>query len=573
MTGVVGAVLGALALVATLAPAPPAAAAAFDPALAAAFLRSQQQPDGGFETQGFPGFETPDAVLALAEASQTGPGWNGNAARVAVAAVVRNGKSPLDYLDDLAETTTSAGQAAKLIVLDAAPLSIPPTQFDPQGDGAVNLMAKMEGGRRADGSFGSPGTLNATLYAAIAEAEFGDGTPAATRDFILAAQQANGGWGFSGDPKGTEVDVDTTGLALQALVAARVDPYSTAARRAVAFLRANQLPSGGWEAFGEEDPNSTATAILGLTAAGRAVETCWPSAIASLAGRQAADGHVASPNDTYGASTFATSQAVQALGRKALPAVRAPAYCPDDGYRMVAADGGVFARGAPWFGSAAGLHLNRPVVGIAGRPGGQGYWLVAGDGGVFAYGDARFLGSTGAMTLTKPVVGIAATPSGSGYWLVGSDGGVFAYGDAPFLGSTGALTLNRPIVGMAVTPSGNGYWLVASDGGVFAYGDARFLGSTGALSLNRPIVGMAATPSGNGYWLVGADDGVFAYGDASFLGTPAATPGPVVGIRSGTRSDSFVTADAQGRAVTHGPGIEVVDPAPALNAPVVGIAG
>ena len=33
------------------------------------WLRTQQQPDGGFEVAGFPGFETPDAVFAIAAAA------------------------------------------------------------------------------------------------------------------------------------------------------------------------------------------------------------------------------------------------------------------------------------------------------------------------------------------------------------------------------------------------------------------------------------------------------------------------------------------------------------------------
>ena len=91
---------------------------------------------------------------------------------------------------------------------------------------------------------------------------------------------------------------------------------------------------------------------------------------------------------------------------------------------------------------------------------GPGYRLVAADGGVFAFGDG-FYGSAGALALTAPVVGTADTPTGNGYWLVASDGGVFSYGDAPFLGSMGASTSHAPIVGMAATPDGNGYWLVA----------------------------------------------------------------------------------------------------------------
>ena len=82
-------------------------------------------------------------------------------------------------------------------------------------------------------------------------------------------------------------------------------------------------------------------------------------------------------------------------------------------------------------------------------PTARGYWLVAADGGIFTFGDAAFYGSTGGMHLNKPVVGMAATPDGQGYWLVASDGGIFTYGDAPFYGSAGALHLNDPVVGMA----------------------------------------------------------------------------------------------------------------------------
>ncbi|MDA8340710.1 MAG: hypothetical protein M0007_00550 [Actinomycetota bacterium] len=162
------------------------------------------------------------------------------------------------------------------------------------------------------------------------------------------------------------------------------------------------------------------------------------------------------------------------------------------GYRLVAADGGVFTYGAASYaGSTGNIHLNQPIVGSAAAPTGNGYWLVAADGGVFAFGDAHFHGSTSGHHLNKPVVGMAAAPDGNGYWLVAADGGVFAFGDARFYGSAGALHLNKPIVGIAASPSGLGYRLVASDGGVFDYGDAGFYGSTGGQPLNRPIVGIA----------------------------------------------------------------------------------
>jgi hypothetical protein len=107
-----------------------------------------------------------------------------------------------------------------------------------------------------------------------------------------------------------------------------------------------------------------------------------------------------------------------------------------------------------------------------------GYWLVAADGGIFAF-DAPFYGSMGGQPLNEPIVGMAAAPGGNGYWLVAQDGGIFSFGPgAHFYGSMGGQPLNEPIVGMAEDPATGGYWLVAADGGIFAF-DAPFYGSMG----------------------------------------------------------------------------------------------
>jgi hypothetical protein len=210
--------------------------------------------------------------------------------------------------------------------------------------------------------------------------------------------------------------------------------------------------------------------------------------------------------------------------------------CPPPGgggYWLVATDGGIFSFcDAKFYGSTGGLHLNRPVVGMASTGDGHGYWLVATDGGIFTFGDARFFGSTGGLPLNKPIVGMAPTPTGNGYWLVASDGGIFTFGDARFFGSTGGLPLNKPVVGMARTATGNGYWMVATDGGIFTFGDARFLGSTGGLPLNKPVVGMAPTPDGRGYWMVATDGGIFTFGDAPFVGSTGSFQlnQPVIGM-------------------------------------------
>jgi hypothetical protein len=262
---------------------------------------------------------------------------------------------------------------------------------------------------------------------------------------------------------------------------------------------------------------------------------------------------------------------------------------PGTGYWQTAADGGVFTYGsAGFYGSAGGLTLNQPVVGITPTQDQGGYWLVASDGGVFSYGDATFHGSAGNIKLAKPVVGMASTPyvpgsggapaspAGLGYWLVASDGGVFSYGDAVFYGSTGGITLNQPIVGMAPTPDGKGYWLVAADGGVFSFGDAKFYGSTGGVKLVQPVVGIASTPDGKGYWLVAADGGVFSFGDAKFYGSTGGVKlvQPVVGIASTPDGGGYWLDAADGGVFSFGDakfygsagGVKLVKPVVGISA-------
>jgi len=247
------------------------------------------------------------------------------------------------------------------------------------------------------------------------------------------------------------------------------------------------------------------------------------------------------------------------------------AYVAGPGYRLVAADGGIFDFGsAAFYGSTGGLPLARPIVGLADTADDAGYWMVAADGGIFAFGDSPFWGSMGGRPLDSPIVAMAATTDGLGYRLVAADGGVFAFGDADFEGSMGGRPLNSPIVGMAGTPDGHGYWLVAADGGIFAFGDAAFAGSMGGRPLNSPIVGMAAS-GGGGYWLVAADGGIFSFG-APFWGSTGSLllNRPIVAMRALPDASGYwlVASDggvfAFGGANFHGSTANS-----ALNAPIV----
>jgi hypothetical protein len=324
-----------------------ASAGAADPASTTAagkavtWLKTQQQPDGGFEVAGFPGFETPDAALAIAEAAQTGATWSPSQALAAVQAVHTGsptGPTPLDALDAFAHTTLNAGQAAKLILLAAAPYGLSFTSFH-AGSGAttpVNLLATLDPAACA-GNPANYGLFNATLYGALAK-KLACGAPnAAVLATIRAAQRTDGGWNFLGDQSNTDSDTDTTSLAVQALVAGGAAWNDTALQHALGFFAAQHQASGAWQSFGADDANSTAVASLAVTAAGfDATSPCWrdsvvPNAkgsayadpIAWLRGEQGSDGRVASPNDSFGVNTFATSQSTEALLRNWLPVVRA----------------------------------------------------------------------------------------------------------------------------------------------------------------------------------------------------------------------------------------------------------
>jgi len=330
-------VLGSVALGAPLwaagAPQPSASSAAVDKALA--WLKPQQLPDGGFEVAGSPGFETPDAVLAIAEAAQTGTTWNKATALAAVKAVTKNGKSPLDALDTFADSGIDAGKAAKLILLVVEPLGLDPHHFDPAGNGGSgsDLVAKL-GSPGPNGSFG---VFNATLYGALAEQLLNGSVPSTTTALIRDSQQANGGWGFSGDKTKTDVDVDTTALAVEALVAAGVPPTDPALQHALTMLATNQNADGSWTTFGAHDPNSTALGAIAIVTAGYDPTTaCWRDTFANartgtaytspdafVVSQQGADGRVKSPNDSFGVNTFATSQAIEGLTRSWLPIARA----------------------------------------------------------------------------------------------------------------------------------------------------------------------------------------------------------------------------------------------------------
>ena len=234
---------------------------------------------------------------------------------------------------------------------------------------------------------------------------------------------------------------------------------------------------------------------------------------------------------TFGAAQFYGSTGSLTLQR---PVVGIVPTFDRGGYWLDASDGGVFSYGdTQFYGSIPGLglhpagsgqphSLNAPIVGMVPSNDDNGYFMVASDGGVFAFGDAHFAGSCpGIGGCSGAAVAVMPDASGNGYWLVTSTGNIYTFGDAPYFGAPG----HGPVTSAVATPDGGGYWVLLGNGQVLPYGDAGSYGSPAASN----FVGFDAassvfsTSDGGGYWVSSALGAVFNFGDAPNDGGMAGT--------------------------------------------------
>ena len=301
------------------------------------WLVHQQQAGGGFEVAGFDGFETPDAIVAIAEQAQQQSGWNTDQARAAVRAVKVGGKSALDWADDFADGPINAGQAAKLIVLVAKPLGLGVTTYDPQGD-AREEPARDRRRRGAARRLLRRVQRHAVRRARQATRE----RRGAGEDARLHPRRAAGvrRVGLRRTIRTRPTPMSTARASRSRPSSPRASPRPTpTSSRAWRSSRDQQRSNGAWQSFGADDPNSTATAILAITAVGESASvSCWrdravpalhgtaySSPLGWLRNQQASDGHLTSPNDAFPpVSTFATTQGVEALRRGWLPVAYEP---------------------------------------------------------------------------------------------------------------------------------------------------------------------------------------------------------------------------------------------------------
>jgi energy-coupling factor transport system substrate-specific component len=266
--GVAAILLLALALAAVL----PTRADASDAGLAANWLESVQNSDGGFGAS--PGDSSGAAMTGWAMLGLEAAGRN-------PLDISRRGHTPVDFLRAGEGEISSTGDLARTT------LALEGTGVNPRSFAGRDLVGELIKRRRKDGSFED--WPNDTAFSVIALREAGaTGGLDESLEWLRSVQNDDGGWG---DTPGSPSTADGTGAVLQAL-----SRGSKAADSGLSYLRKAQRPGGGFPLGGSGAVNSqsTAWAIQGILAAGgdpSSYRRGGSSAPDYLAAQQASDGH------------------------------------------------------------------------------------------------------------------------------------------------------------------------------------------------------------------------------------------------------------------------------------------
>jgi len=284
---------------------------------ALAWLRGQQQPDGGFSNGFAPGSDlgaTADAIVAIASAGESPSAW------------VAAGRSPVEFLTQAAAGAMSPGQAAKTTLAAVA------AGEDPRDFGGIDLTVTVATAFDPAAVSSLYDRALAILALEAAEAP----VPEQAVSGLAAARLPDGSYAFDGSLIPGSGDSNTTAIAVQALL---VTGHGEETLPSYAYFRATQNDDGGWtyqkpSPFGEAtDANSTALVAQALLAGGQDLDE-WGDPLAALIALQQPNGALAFNADTPGDNLLATIQAIPALAGVDLTDVRrltAGSYAPNLG--------------------------------------------------------------------------------------------------------------------------------------------------------------------------------------------------------------------------------------------------
>jgi hypothetical protein len=225
---------------------------------AVAWLKAQQNTDGGFGDPASAAGATADVLLAAAASGENGLDW-----------AQQDGSTARSYLEANASSIAKAGDVAKVI------LALVASGVNPRDVGGVDLVARLESMVGEEGKIGGEGDfVNEHAYAMIALSSVQRPVPAASVDYLLGLQLANGSWSWNGDTTEGSGDNNTAAMAVVALIAAGTPADHVQIEKTLALFHEQQNEDGGFpyvkpSPWGtDSDANSTAVVIWALLAAG-----------------------------------------------------------------------------------------------------------------------------------------------------------------------------------------------------------------------------------------------------------------------------------------------------------------
>jgi hypothetical protein len=325
------------------------------------YLRSQQAADGSIGSYADSGW----ACIAIAAADEDPNDWD------------QGGDSLVDYLRDSPDYAGAFNLATAYArtVLVAIAAGEDPSAFGTYTGGTVSNGDFVQGlldlynGTQFEDGFGSTDLMNDDVWAVRALLAAGQppGSPevSGALDFVVANQDANGGWSWAAPGNAWyATSADDTAAALLSLLKAGYGRSSAAVRDGLVYLKGLQYDGGGFlydeNAWSYDNVSSTAWAVYAIGAAGEnPVEGEWrlsgDTPIDYLLGQQQADGRFPYRDPLPGGySELPVQNTAWAIEALAGAYYRAPADCVVGG--MVERPSAIGLVG-PWMAVAAGVAL------------------------------------------------------------------------------------------------------------------------------------------------------------------------------------------------------------------------
>jgi LPXTG-motif cell wall-anchored protein len=225
---------------------------------AVAWLKGQQNADGGFGSPESSVSGTADVLLAVAATGDNAIDW------------AADGVTARDYLQANAGSIAKAGDIGKVI------LALVASGVNPRDVGGTDLVAVLEGMAGSDGKIGGANDfINEHAYAMVALKSAGRPLPEGAVDYLLSKQIADGTWSWNGATVAGSGDNNTAAMVVVALIAAGVPAENEQIQAALAHLQGQQNADGGFpyidpSPYGtDSDSNSTAVVMWAITAAGQ----------------------------------------------------------------------------------------------------------------------------------------------------------------------------------------------------------------------------------------------------------------------------------------------------------------